>query len=67
MTTAVRHPEAKWSISCMRANPWDAVAVKVRTPVRDAATQAAIAECSDSVRIMTPESFPSSSISESLS
>ncbi len=60
-------PEAKWSISCMRASPWDAVAVKVRTPVNDAEMQAAIAECSDSVRIITPASLPSFSISESFS
>jgi hypothetical protein len=60
-------PEAKWSISCMRASPWEAVAVKVRTPVRDAAMQAAIAECSDSVRIIMPVSFPSFSMSDSFS
>jgi hypothetical protein len=60
-------PEAKWSISCMRAKPWDAVAVKVRTPVREAAMQAAMAECSDSVRIMIPGSVPSFSISDSFS
>jgi hypothetical protein len=51
----------------MSASPWEAVAVKVRTPVKDAAMQAAIAECSDSVRIMMPVSFPSFSMSDSFS
>ena len=37
--------------SCMSARPWDALAVKVRTPVEAAPTTALIAECSDSAVI----------------
>ena len=67
ITTAVRQPEAKCSISCISANPWEEVAVKVRTPVSDADKQAAIAECSLSTLIILPPSFPSASQSESFS
>ncbi len=38
-----------------------------RTPVREADMHAAIAECSDSVRIMTPASLREASHSESFS
>jgi hypothetical protein len=62
-----RHPAAKWSISCIRARPWEDVAVKVRTPVREAPMQEAMAECSDSVRIMIPFNLPDDSQDESLS
>jgi hypothetical protein len=51
----------------MRAIPWEEVAVKVLTPVKEAAIQEAIAECSDSVRIMIPFSTPEASHSESFS
>jgi hypothetical protein len=47
--------------------PWDDVAVKVLTPVKEAAIQDAMAECSDSVRIMIPFSSPDASHSESFS
>jgi hypothetical protein len=51
----------------MRAMPWEEVAVKVLTPVKEAAIQEAIAECSDSVRIIIPFRTPDDSHSESFS
>jgi len=51
----------------MSARPWEAVAVNVLTPVKEAAMQAAMAECSDSVRIMIPLSSPDASHSENFS
>ena len=67
MTTGVLHPAAKKSISCIRARPWDDVAVKVRAPVREAERQAAMAECSDSTRIIMPPSSDLASHSASFS
>ena len=58
MTTGVRAPAAKWSISCMRAMPWEEVAVKTRAPASEAAMQAAMAECSLSTVIISPVSSP---------
>ena len=43
------------------------MAVNVLTPVREAAMQAAMAECSDSVRIMMPFRTCEASHSESFS
>jgi hypothetical protein len=51
----------------MSASPWDDVAVNVLTPVNEAAMQEAMAECSDSVRIMIPLRMPEASHSESFS
>jgi hypothetical protein len=67
ITIGSRHPAAKWSISCINANPWEEVAVNVRTPVSEAPMQDAMAECSDSVRIMMPFKCPEASQLESLS
>src|SRR5512136_831915 len=49
MTTGVRQPLHTKSISCISANPAEALAVKVRAPVAEAAMHVAKALCSDSV------------------
>ena len=51
-TMGTRMPDAKWRSSCINASPWEAVAVKVLTPVSEAEIQAAMAECSDSTLII---------------
>jgi hypothetical protein len=51
MTTGKRAPEAQCKSSCIRARPWELVAVKVLTPAELAPMQAAIAECSLSTLI----------------
>src|SRR4030066_199226 len=50
MTTGAREPEVTVNISCINAKPAEALAVKVLAPVADAARQAVIALCSDSVQ-----------------
>src|SRR3990172_5462679 len=51
----------------MSARPWDAVAVKTRTPASEAAMEAAIAECSLSTVMRSPASSPRSARSASFS
>ena len=51
ITTGAREPEVTKSISCINAKPAEALAVKVRAPVADAARLAVIALCSDSVQM----------------
>src|SRR4030042_2376497 len=50
MTTGARLPEVTKSISCIKAKPAEALAVKVLAPVAEAARHAAKALCSDSVQ-----------------
>src|SRR4030043_920044 len=50
ITTGARQPEVTKSISCIRAKPAEAHAVKVLAPVAEAARHAAKALCSDSVQ-----------------
>jgi len=44
----------------MSMRPWEAVAVKTRTPVREAVMQADIAECSDSAVMRSTSKSPAS-------
>ena len=48
MTTGRREAEVTPVTSCISARPWEALAVKVRTPVEAAPMTALRAECSDS-------------------
>src|SRR5208337_5180765 len=50
ITTGARQPDVTKSISCINAKPAEALAVKVLAPVAEAARQAVIALCSDSVQ-----------------
>src|SRR4030066_825347 len=50
ITTGARQPLVTNSISCIKAKPAEALAVKVRAPVAEAARQAVNALCSDSVQ-----------------
>ena len=59
-----RPPAAQWSISCIKANPWDEVAVNARAPATEAPMQEAMAECSDSTLMNLASSVPSEHISE---
>ena len=58
MTIGSLMPAAINTISCIRAIPCDAVAVKVLTPVACAPMHADIAECSDSVSIISASIAP---------
>jgi hypothetical protein len=60
-------PEAQWRSSCIKANPWDEVAVKVLTPLLAAPIRAAKAECSLSTRKYLASKVPSAQYSESRS
>ncbi len=67
MTMGWRPPAAQWSISCIRARPWDEVAVNDRAPATEAPMQEAMAECSDSTLMNWASSVPSAHISDSSS
>ena len=67
ITTGSRIPETICNTSCIKANPWEAVAVKVLTPVACEPIAAEIAECSDSTWIISASSSPSLINSASLS
>jgi hypothetical protein len=56
--TGALHPEVTKSISCIKAKPAEAVAVKTLAPVVDAARHAAIALCSDSVQTYSVSTSP---------
>ena len=58
ITTGARQPDVTNSISCIKARPADAVAVKVRAPVTEAASDAVIALCSDSTHTNSVSTSP---------
>jgi hypothetical protein len=60
-------PDAMNNISCMSANPCEAVQVQVRAPVALAPIHALIAECSDSTSMNWESSSPSAIYSDILS
>jgi hypothetical protein len=57
-------PAAQWSISCIRASPWEDVAVKALAPADDAPMHAAMAECSDSTLMNSAFISPLATISD---
>jgi hypothetical protein len=67
ITTGARHPEVTKSISCIRAKPADAEAVKVLAPVRAAVRHAVMALCSDSVQMKAVSTSPLATYSLNLS
>jgi hypothetical protein len=67
ITTGARHPEVTKSISCIKAKPAEAEAVKVLAPVTDAARHAVKALCSDSVQTNSVSTSPLATYSLNLS
>ena len=59
MTIGALKPAAAKIISCIKASPWDDVAVNTLTPVPEAPKQALIALCSDSTLIYSAFISPS--------
>src|SRR5674476_169433 len=58
ITTGTLEPDVTKSISCINANPAEALAVKVLAPVADADRQAVMALCSDSVQTNSVRTSP---------
>jgi hypothetical protein len=58
MTMGSRWAEAMNRISCIRARPWEEVAVYTRAPAAEAPTAALMAECSDSTGMNSASSSP---------